>query len=271
MSARPFVKFGVWPHSCGGLGDAIRESRFLPRFTAAYPDVTVVTRPELGRLFAPLGPQVCAIPWWQPYAGAYVRHPPGWVPWGAGVPGTEAAHILMPARPGTVWPEPVVDPRRLCPGPLPPPGPLWADDTVRGPPPDGRVRVGLCSQASGPDKCVPRALLPPLLAGHPAVQWVSLTVGDEFAPRDLADTAGVVETCDLVVTADTAVAHLAASLGRPTWVLVAAPGGPSGGHEHWRQLMAEGWYARVRPFWQEQLGVWAPVLAEVAAALRELA
>ena len=47
--------------------------------------------------------------------------------------------------------------------------------------------------------------LGPLLAGHPAVQWVSLTVGDEFAPRDLADTAGVVETCDLVVTADTAV------------------------------------------------------------------
>ncbi len=38
--------------------------------------------------------------------------------------------------------------------------------------------------------------------------------------RDFEDTAAVLGLCDLVVTVDTAVAHLAGALGRPTWVLL---------------------------------------------------
>ena len=46
------------------------------------------------------------------------------------------------------------------------------------------------------------------------------TLGSGFdAGQDaFLDTAGVMMNCDLIITSDTSVAHLAGALGRPTWV-----------------------------------------------------
>ena len=107
------------------------------------------------------------------------------------------------------------------------------------------------------------------------VAWHSLQVpacGLPFdAIRDLAPglidfgaTARALEAMDLVITVDTAVAHLAGALGRPTWLLL--PFLPE-----WRWLLARDdspWYPSLRIFRQETPNQWQEVLARVATALR---
>lgn len=82
---------------------------------------------------------------------------------------------------------------------------------------------------------------------------------------DLADTAALVAGLDLVIGVDTAVAHLAAALGRPVWLL----------NRHdtcWRWGRAEGcsaWYPTLTEYRQTASGDWASVIARVARDLGE--
>lgn len=99
-----------------------------------------------------------------------------------------------------------------------------------------------------------------------------LGLGRDLAPeatgaRDFADTALIVAGLDLVITVDTSVAHLAASMGAPTWVLL-----PRRGLD-WRWLRDRAdspWYPTVRLFRQREAGDWASVLDEVEAELAAL-
>jgi hypothetical protein len=81
--------------------------------------------------------------------------------------------------------------------------------------------------------------------------------------RDFADTAAFVTNLDLVITVDTAVAHLAGALGKPVWLL-------NRYDTCWRWLLGRSdspWYGTVRQFRQPQPGAWKPVIHAVAAAL----
>lgn len=86
--------------------------------------------------------------------------------------------------------------------------------------------------------------------------------------EDFADTAALVMNLDLVVTVDTAVAHLAGALGKPVWVLNRFSG-------CWRWLRGRKdspWYPTLRLFTQTAPGDWQGVIAEVKEALaREIA
>jgi Flp pilus assembly protein TadD len=89
---------------------------------------------------------------------------------------------------------------------------------------------------------------------------------DESAGAFL-DTAAVMTHLDLVVTCDTAIAHLAGALGVPAWV--ALPSVP-----HWTWLLdreTSPWYPTVRLFRQAAAGAWDEVFHRMAAALRPLA
>jgi Tfp pilus assembly protein PilF len=80
---------------------------------------------------------------------------------------------------------------------------------------------------------------------------------------DWADTAALIANLDLVISCDTAVAHLAAAMGKPTWIL-----SRFNGCWRWLQEGADSpWYPTVRLFRQKTRGDWAPVIAEVAVAL----
>jgi hypothetical protein len=88
-------------------------------------------------------------------------------------------------------------------------------------------------------------------------------LGGELA--DFKDTAVVLSLCDLLITADTAPAHLAGAMGRPVWVLV--PFAPD-----WRWMLdgeTTPWYPTARVFRQSALADWNSVIARVTTALQD--
>ncbi|QDQ26271.1 tetratricopeptide repeat protein [Chitinimonas arctica] len=130
----------------------------------------------------------------------------------------------------------------------------------------------------------PLAALADLIRQNPSVHWISLQkdaasnqamylpeVAEQLlnvAPEinDWLDTACIVSQLDLVLTVDTAVAHLAAAMNKPVWLLVSTL-------PDWR-WGEEGeqcdWYPSVRIFRQSQLGDWPELANRVGAALAEL-
>jgi tetratricopeptide (TPR) repeat protein len=84
---------------------------------------------------------------------------------------------------------------------------------------------------------------------------------------DFADTAAAIAALDLVIAVDTAVAHLAGSLGKPLWLLLSHI-------QDWRWLIGRSdnpWYPTARLFRQGPEGDWGPVIARATEALAGLA
>ena len=91
-----------------------------------------------------------------------------------------------------------------------------------------------------------------------------LHLGPELG--DFADTAAVIAGLDLVISVDTAVAHLAGSLRRPVWILI--PFVPD-----WRWLLGRSdspWYPSARLFRQTIPGDWAGPVADMVTALGQV-
>jgi hypothetical protein len=142
---------------------------------------------------------------------------------------------------------------------------------------DGRLRVGLVWRAGDWDdrRSIPFPLLAPL-AEVPGVALHLLQRGpgrDECAgfgmdsgSDDVVECARVMKALDLVVTVDSMPAHLAGALGVPAWTLLHADA-------DWRWMEGREdspWYPTMRLLRQRAAGEWEPVIARVAAGLREL-
>ncbi|PKU26002.1 tetratricopeptide repeat protein [Telmatospirillum siberiense] len=132
-------------------------------------------------------------------------------------------------------------------------------------------------------RSVDQACLAPLLS-VPGIRFISLQKGapaaqlldiePELRPydwmdevEDFADTAALVANLDLVITVDTAVAHLAGAMGKPVWILSRFDG-------CWRWLKDRDdspWYPTARLFRQKAPGDWDDVVGRVAEELRRLA
>jgi hypothetical protein len=124
-------------------------------------------------------------------------------------------------------------------------------------------------------------LLPLLRA--PAVTWISLQKGPAAAQlaglpddifiadgssedRDLAETAALVATLDLVITTDTCIAHLAGAMGKPVWILL-----PHLGDWRWMQdLETTPWYPTARLYRQTVPGDWPSLLDSLIGKLSGL-
>ncbi len=102
--------------------------------------------------------------------------------------------------------------------------------------------------------------------GHLADIDPALRPFDPFAgapPRDFADTAAIIADLDLVISIDTAVAHLAGAMGRPVWVML-----PFAADWRWgREGESSQWYPTMRLFRQRRPGDWVEVMERVEAAL----
>jgi Flp pilus assembly protein TadD len=81
--------------------------------------------------------------------------------------------------------------------------------------------------------------------------------------KDFGETAGLIANLDLVISVDTAVAHLAGAMGKPVWVLLPFP-------PDWRWMLDRTdspWYPTMRLFRQKERGDWETVIQAVAEAL----
>ena len=82
---------------------------------------------------------------------------------------------------------------------------------------------------------------------------------------DFMETAAIIVNCDLVITSDTSIAHLAGGLGIPTWILLSYI-------PEWRWGMYSNktfWYPTVRLFRQKERNNWKEVIDQVSIALKD--
>lgn len=92
---------------------------------------------------------------------------------------------------------------------------------------------------------------------------VETLVNCDFGADAFVDTAAVMESLDLIITSDTAVAHLAGALGRPVWVALRHV-------PDWRWLLDRQdspWYPSMRLFRQASRGNWPSLFAAMEAQL----
>jgi tetratricopeptide (TPR) repeat protein len=244
-----------------GLGDAIHFIRFAADVAARGGRVVVECRPELARLLAtargvaavvapgtPVPEAVCYAPLMSlPHLlgvtldsisgqGPYLKVPPG-----TSVPDLGGAGL----RVGLVW---------------------------RGNPQHENDRW----------RSISLKKLAPLL-DVPGITFFSLQLGAEeeraagaaagqlidLAPHltDFARTAAVVQALDLVISVDTAVAHLAGALGKPVWVLIA-----QGNDWRWLHERSDSpWYPTLRLYRQQRQRRWDPAINRMKGALADMA
>ena len=144
-----------------------------------------------------------------------------------------------------------------------------------------RLRVGFC-WSGRPDswinrhKGIPFEVMCDLIRCNPNYEWINLQVecGAEQSAelarlgiaeypgtvRSFADTAALIHHMDVVISVDTAVAHLSGALGRPTWIPLNWYG------VDWRWLLNRDdnpWYPSARLFRQTALGDWKPVTDKI--------
>jgi hypothetical protein len=157
--------------------------------------------------------------------------------------------------------------------------PKWQALLPRGPRPRvGLVWSGASANLNNHNRSIALERLRPLLE-VPGIAFASLQrefrahelpllsrlplarIDDAIA--DFGDTAAAVAQCDLVISVDTSVAHLAGALGKPLWVLLS--------HDpDWRWMLNRTdspWYPSARLFRQSKFGNWEEVITRVAKEL----
>jgi len=155
---------------------------------------------------------------------------------------------------------------------------FWASKTKNGP----NLKVGLV-WAGKPEykndhiRSVSLSLFEPLMVLE-GIELYSLQLGsagreaDRYPKiidltrhiNDFLDTAGLVSNLDLVISVDTAVAHLAGAMAKPVWIML--PYCPD-----WRWMLNRHdspWYPTARLFRQEAYGDWHGVISRLKAEVR---
>ncbi len=108
-----------------------------------------------------------------------------------------------------------------------------------------------------------------LLVGPEAAEITGDTalVVNDLSPfqEDFEDAASAIDELDLVITVDTAIAHLAGAMGKETWVLLPL-------RADWRWMFDRtdsAWYSSVRLFRQTEFNDWSDVFSDISLALNE--
>jgi hypothetical protein len=151
--------------------------------------------------------------------------------------------------------------------------------------PKHRMRVGFSWSGRrdawlNQHKGVPFPVILEMIRTNPQYEWINLQVDatedEELALADagvtrypgtiasFADTAALMMHLDVVISVDTAITHLAGSLGRPAWVMLNAYA------TDWRWLLGRDdspWYSSARLFRQPRMGDWESVTKKIAQYL----
>jgi hypothetical protein len=259
--AEPLAGKTILLYAEQGLGDSLQFIRYVPRVAQAAARVWLKIDDALAALRLPLTDNVVLLGTDGPQLDLQcplMSLPRAFRTEIATIPG--APYVAAPTDAITAWAE------RL--------------------PPRRGTRVGLV-WAGNPEhindrnRSIALAQLLPLLAAD--AEFLSLQrdlrPGDDALLREhpdlihlgsalagFADTAAVVDQLDLIITIDSAVAHLAGAMGKPVWILL--PFCPD-----WRWLLDREdnpWYPSARLFRQPAIGDWGSVIERVASELRAL-
>lgn len=233
-------------HAEQGLGDTLQFVRYVPLAAACGGRVVLAVQPPLVRLLQGTPGAAEVVP-----AGAALPAFDVFVPL-LSLPrlfGTTLASVPPPLPYGLPWAPGRTGGLRV--------GLVWAGGSVFA---DDRHRSMPATAMNG-------------LAGVPGVRFVSLQLGAAVLPagaedgmvgvEDFAGTAARVAGLDLVIAVDTAVAHLAATMGVPVWMLSRHRGCWRWGHGQ----ADSPWYPGLRLFRQSRPGDWDGVVREVRAVL----
>lgn len=287
--AAPFKRFAapIWQgepaparlhlHEEMGYGDTLAMARYAPILAERGYDVRMEVRPELVDLFRRSFPGVTIARRALDYPGAV-----GLQPFDYHVPMLSLPHILGTTVETIPWSGPYLkaDPAKVA-----------AYDAML---PKG-LRIGLCWSSGirdglwlreyGLRKSMPLRQMEPLLRAV-AADWICLQIGPEAAEADLIgvevyldehstwdDTAALVECLDLVISVDTALAHMVGALGKPVWLLQHCEGS-------WHYMAdidgapwqhKSPWYPNTKLYRQQRPHEWDQVIVRIAADLRKLA
>ena len=244
---RPYPGQTLLIHAEQGFGDCIQFGRYLPLAARLGGKLVVEMRPPLIGPIARLLAETAEI-----------------IPWGNPLPPVDL-HLPLPSLAnlfhGEKTPEPYLsaDPARIA---------VWRE-RLNAP---GKRKIGLvwAGNPGGHDKrrALPFGHIEALVRSHPDIAFFSLQrEGSDEAEGltalgpmigDFDDLAAALASLDLLISVDTAAAHLAGALGHEVWVLLRA------GHDwRWRG----NWYPRARLYRQDTEGDWAGVLARVTEDL----
>lgn len=212
-----------------GFGDQIMYARFARLLVRKGAEVSWLCPPPLARLIAGLGVQ--ALPSDQPADLACDFY----IPSSALPLGFDLTWDTIPSAPYVTAPSPKTSPARI-----------------------GVMTAGNLLNAPGANRALPADLGQRLLALPGAMSLAPEATG----ARDFLETADLIAGLDLVVSVDTAVAHLAGAMGKPVWVLV-----PFVADWRWPDREPNPWHPTARVWRQGADLDWAPVVAAVEAEL----
>jgi hypothetical protein len=211
-----------------GLGDQVMFARYAPWFRDQGVSTAIMCHPLLARLFERLGP------------GIQVLSAQGRVP----LPKSDA-WVLGPSLPFLTRARPGQPYLRAGPG----------GQGV------GLLARGNPGHVNDANRSLPSEIADQMAAWPGVIDLAHATTG----ASDLEDTARIIDGLDLVVTVDTAVAHLAGAMGKPCFLML-----PFVPDWRWMRERADSpWYPSMRLFRQPAVGDWASVVAQVRQALDE--
>ncbi len=271
----PAPKKTLLVHVDQGIGDAILCARFVPQAADRVGRLIFAAHKGLGQFFKGVDARIDAVETGDPVPEfdlhvelfslpALFDTAPGRMP----LP----PYFAADSKRATAW-------RERLGGPGLKVGLTWQGNPEN--PRDAEKSVTV--KALGAVLRVPGARFFGLQVGHGAEQAVDVPKNVDFTdlgpdlarPRHrMLDTAAVVANLDLVISVDSAVAHLTAAMAQPLWLLAYMV-------PDWRWMVATAtnpprfeigpWYPKARVFRQETRWDWRPVIAEVAADLKKLA
>ena len=272
LGKEPVAGKTILVHIDEGLGDALQFVRFVPLLAKRGARVVLVVQEALVSLLSAMPGVAECLPFAASAAGrlpAFDMHCP-----------IMSLPLALGAALETIPP----------PTPLPPLPPARVEAFEHRLGPRKRLRVGLVwagnpRQANDRNRSMRLSTLLPLLdldvsfvslqkdvrpddkALMSARQDIQRDILDPSAAlTDFVDTASLISCLDLVITVCTSVAHLSATLMRPTWVML-----PYIGDWRWLDDRDDSpWYPTIRLFRQDETRDFAGVVARVRAELAAL-